>query len=196
MGKLMAVAVLLLYLCGCSAAGSAPSSFTPTTGKATTSSQTTTTAAPSMTTVTLGHDDPGRDYGTPDIDVAFDRNKAQQVLELMNKARSDAGLSPLVMDEGAMMEAAKTRAKDITVAFGHYRPNGDGFFTVFQQYHVDYKAAGENLAAGQPTASIAFNSWWKSETHHANMMNAHFTHVSIAVTEYNGELFWVQLFRK
>ncbi len=173
------------------------SSSLPNTGTSESrTSTTTTTTTAGMTTVTLGDNDPDKNYGTPDIQVTWDTQKAEDVLALMNAARAKEGLAPLTMDTGAMMDAAKTRALDITVTFDHYRPNGDGFFTVYQQFNIDYAAAGENLAAGQPTAAVAFQSWWNSETHKANMMNKHFTHVSIAAMTYNGEPFWVQLFRK
>ncbi len=177
------------------AAETAPS-VTTTATTTTTAAATTTTTTAAMTTVTIGKDDPDKDYGTPDLTITWDTQMAQEVLRLMNAARAREGVAPLTMDEGAMMEAAKARALDITVLFDHYRPNGDGFFSVFQQFGVDYSAAGENLAAGQPTAAIVFDSWWNSETHKANMLNASFTHVSIAAMTYNGEPYWVQLFRK
>ena len=138
---------------------------------------------------------PGRDYNTPDVVGVWNEQMPDEVLTRVNRARAEQGLPALTMDTGAMMEAARTRAKEITADFAHKRPNGDHNFTVFDQYDVPYRFAGENLAAGQPTADIVFDGWWNSETHRANMMNQHFTHVSIVALWYDDEYFWVQLFR-
>lgn len=136
-----------------------------------------------------------RDYGTPAIAGEFDTALAQGLLRLMNDARRTAGAEPLTMDTGALMEAAYTRAKEITVWFDHQRPHGDGWDTVFAQYGVRYRYAGENIASGQPTAESAYNSFWNSETHRENMLKDGYTHVAIAAMRWENTVYWVQLFR-
>lgn len=39
--------------------------------------------------------------------------------------------------------------------------------------------AGENILAGLETAEAAFNEWWNSPGHRANMENCNYTHVGI-----------------
>lgn len=136
-----------------------------------------------------------RNYGTPNISAAWDTALAQGLLKLMNDARRTVGEEPLIMDEGALMQAARTRAKEITVLFDHQRPNGDNWDTAFAQYRVDYRYAGENIASGQPTAESAYNSFWNSETHRENMLKDSYTHVAIAAMRWEDTVYWVQLFR-
>ncbi len=116
------------------------------------------------------------------------------VLTMLNKARTDAGLSKLTMDQGNMMTAAKIRAKEITVHWAHERPNKDKWDTVYNEAGVKYNARGENLAQGPTSAQAVFDAWMTSEGHKANIMEARFTHISIACLEYAGSFYWVQLF--
>lgn len=193
---------LLLGSCSRAAAGDNSATFVPDSTSpippTVTADVPSSTTPPSsdpepMTTATTAP--PGREYNTPDVAGVWNERMPDEVLAQINRARAEQGLDALTMDTGAMMEAARTRAKEITVDFVHRRPNGDHNFTVFDQYNVPYRFAGENLAAGQPTAEAVFDSWWNSETHRANMMNQHFTHVSIVALWYQDEYFWVQLFR-
>lgn len=143
-------------------------------------------------------DDPSaaqKNYGTPNIHGEYNQDMAKGLLKLVNDGRKTDGKSPLTMDEGDMMEAARTRAREITTLFEHQRPSGDGWETVFSQYHVSYRHAGENIASGQITAESAYNSFWNSQTHRDNLMNENYTHVSIVALRYNGVVYWVQLFR-
>ena len=140
-------------------------------------------------------DDAGKDYGTPQIEAEYEPAMAAGLLKLMNDARKTDGEPPLTMDEGAMMDAARTRAREITAVFDHQRPNGDNWATAFSQHHVNYRYAGENIASGQPTAESAYNAFWNSETHRDNMLKAVYTHVSIVSMRYDGVMYWVQLFR-
>ena len=134
-------------------------------------------------------------YEQPNIDVTYHEDLAQEVLDYLNSVRKTAGLGELSMDHGAMMDAAKARAKEITVYFAHERLNGDDNFTVFKEYGVSYRYAGENLASGQPSVASVFSSWWNSPDHKKNLMGEHYNRVSIVCMEYEGQMYWVQLFR-
>lgn len=134
-------------------------------------------------------------YGTPYIADTFDKDMATEALEHVNNGRVTAGMEPLQVDNGALEKAAKVRAKELTEHFGHQRPNGETWQTVFVQYHVPGRLRGENLASGQPTAAAVYNSWWNSASHKENMMNPDYTRTSIVCLEYNNTCYWVQLFR-
>ena len=107
------LAIAILGGCIGNTASSLPDETTGTTATVTTAVTTTTTAAetaPSvtttatttttvaMTTVTISKDDPDKDYGTPDLTITWDTQKAQEVLRLMNAARTREGVAPLTMD--------------------------------------------------------------------------------------------------
>ncbi len=119
---------------------------------------------------------------------------AQDVLDSVNKARKDANLKELTMDNGNMMTAAKIRAKEITVHWDHARPDGAKWDTVFVEEGVTYNCRGENLADGYTTAQSVFEGWMNSPGHRGNIMNGQYTHISIVCFDVNGHFYWVQLF--
>lgn len=136
------------------------------------------------------------DYGTPAPCGAFNESMPQSVLQRLNADRRAAGVPELKMDYGSMMQAAQTRALELTVHFAHERPNGDPWNTVFSQHAVYSHHIGENLAAGQSSPETVYKSWWDStQGHKENMLNENYTHVSIACLYVNNKYFWVQLFR-
>lgn len=121
---------------------------------------------------------------------------AQQVLDMVNARRGEAGLAPLVMND-AMVSAARIRALEIVQSFSHTRPNGTSCFTVLDESGVGYLGAGENLAAGQWSPESAMNSWMNSEGHRDNILNGSFNQIGIACYYDEGSpygYYWVQCF--
>jgi uncharacterized protein YkwD len=163
---------------------STPSSKTPST--TTTKTTTTTTKAPTTAAK--------KDHGTPNINGTYHDDMANAVLTKLNAARKDAGLNELTMDRGNLMNAAKIRAKEITVHWAHERPDKANWDTVFDEEGAKYNARGENLADGFQTADAVFEGWMNSPGHKANIMESRFTNISIVCFEYNGHFYWVQLF--
>ncbi len=134
-------------------------------------------------------------YGTPYLPDNFYEDMASEALEYINNDRKTAGLGELQPDDGALLKAAKTRVKELTVLFDHARPNEESWETAFDQFHVPGRMRGENLASGQSTAATVYNSWWNSPSHKENMMNGDYTYTAIVCMEYEGTYYWVQLFR-
>lgn len=135
-----------------------------------------------------------KNHGTPNINVTYHDDMADDVLSLLNKARKEAGLGELKMDNGNLKNAAKIRAKEITIDWAHERPDHDEWYTVFDEENVSYTARGENLADGFDTVDSVFEAWMNSIAHRNNILSAQFTHISIVCMEYNGHFYWVQLF--
>lgn len=121
---------------------------------------------------------------------------AEQVLEIVNARRAEAGLEPLTMNY-TLVSAAKVRAAEIVQSFSHTRPNGSSCFTAWDEAGVGYSGAGENIAAGQWSAESAMNAWMNSEGHRANILNGSFTQIGIACY-YDPDspygYYWVQCF--
>ncbi len=124
---------------------------------------------------------------TVNITGSCNYSSAYSVLKLVNQERSAAGLSSLTMDKD-LLNAAMQRAAETSVYFDHTRPSGDSCFT------VSAKAYGENIAAGQTTASSVMNSWMNSSGHKANILGSGYTTIGIGCFKQNGMTFWVQLF--
>lgn len=116
-------------------------------------------------------------------------NYAEEMLALVNQARSEHGASALSLDS-KLCDAANKRAQEIATKFSHTRPDGRDCFTVLDEYGVSYYGCGENIAMGSSSASSIFNMWMNSSGHRANILNSSFRYIGIG--KYGN--YWVQLF--
>ena len=93
--------------------------------------------------------------GRISIKATYDYEKAFEVLNQVNKQRKAAGARPLTMDR-ELLDTAMLRAHETSVFFQHVRPNGEDCFT------ASGLMMGENIAAGQKTASRVMEGWMVS----------------------------------
>lgn len=124
---------------------------------------------------------------------AANENYARQVAGLVNKERSANGLGYLKYSS-QLSQAARLRAQEIVSSFAHTRPDGTQCFTVFDEFGIGYYAAGENIAAGQPSPSSVMTAWMNSSGHRANILNSNFNYIGVGVVYEGGMYYWVQLF--
>lgn len=122
-------------------------------------------------------------------------NFIQEVLELVNIERQKESLRPLKIS-ASLNHYAQIRTEEITKTFSHRRPNGSSCFTIIPQ---PYRLAGENIAAGPPSAKIVVEAWMNSPSHKENIMNPKFREMGIGYlylpnSEYKH--YWTQLFRR
>lgn len=131
---------------------------------------------------------PAQQTGQPAKDT---QGFTQQVLDLVNKQRQNAGLNTLNMD-GSLSNMALVKAQDMinNNYFDHNSPTYGSPFDMMQQFGIPYSYAGENIAKGQTSAQQVMNDWMNSEGHRANIMNNNFKKIGIGY--YNGA--WVQEF--
>ena len=54
-----------------------------------------------------------------------------------------------------------------------------------------WRSVGENIAMGNVPADQIFTMWMNSTGHAANILNAGYTQVTIAVAQDSGGVFWV-----
>lgn len=127
--------------------------------------------------------------------AASSDNFVEQVIELVNQARTQEGLAALTQDK-LLCAAADIRAEEISRVFSHNRPDGASCFSALREQNISYTAAGENIAAGQATPSDVVQAWLNSEGHRANIMNGKFTSTGVSHTVINGRHYWVQIFIK
>jgi len=120
---------------------------------------------------------------------------AQEVHRLTNIERSNLGIQSLGSSQ-SLSRLATIRAREIITSFSHTRPDGREFFTVFDDNEVEYRRAGENLAAGQLSPAEAVRSWMTSTTGHREaLLNAEFNNLGVGVTmDDEGRLYWTQIF--
>ena len=106
------------------------------------------------------------------------------VIALANGARSKAGLSVLT-ENAKLSEAARNKANDMIKNdyFAHTSPKGVEPWYWMKQEGYQYQAAGENLAINYTDAKEQHNAWMKSATHRANIMNARYREIGVAVVK-------------
>jgi uncharacterized protein YkwD len=92
--------------------------------------------------------------------------------------------SPLRMN-AALRCAARKHSLDMATRgfFDHDNPDGQDPFDRIELAGYDFRAAGENIAAGQPTAQEAMDSWMTSPGHCMNIMSAEFTEIGVGYTK-------------
>ncbi len=123
-------------------------------------------------------------------------SEAKAVLDLVNQERSKQGLQPLTLSE-KLTSIANTKAQDMADKnyFDHTSPTYGSPFEMLEHFGVSYKAAGENIAAGQKSAEQVMNDWMNSSGHRANILNENYTELGVGYVQggsYGTE--WVQLF--
>lgn len=116
---------------------------------------------------------------------------AEEILALVNKERTAAGVSPLTLN-ATMTAAATERAGEITEYFSHDRPDGSSCFTIFDEYGLSWSSVGENIAYGYYSSESVMNGWMNSEGHRSNILSSDFTELGVGYCDG----YWVQIFRR
>jgi len=117
---------------------------------------------------------------------------ANEVIALVNEERAAIGLSAL-SSNSQLTSAANIRSPEIAVYWSHTRPNELGScFTAISG--LSYWTAGENIAAGQTSATEVMEDWMNSKGHKANILKTDFTMIGVSCYLYEGTYYWVQFF--
>jgi uncharacterized protein YkwD len=119
--------------------------------------------------------------GYTDTHVAVDPTAEAQMLTLLNQARAQQGLKPLVLNIGAR-RVARAHSQDMFARgyFSHITPEGETPFDRMRAGGVSFGAAGENLALA-PTVQLANQGLLASPPHRANIMSTQFRTVGIGI---------------
>lgn len=123
----------------------------------------------------------------------------KEILRLVNVERNKAGLASLSWYEDAYC-FTKTRATECLTKFSHTRPDGSAWTTVYTNSGVLlYGTCGENLhlAQGYSIEEIAaqtVSDWMNSPGHKANILNASYKQIAIAVVKDGDRISSVQNF--
>ncbi len=124
----------------------------------------------------------------------------QEIIDLVNVERSNAGLSPLAYQERLAI-AARCHASDMATNgyFDHNSPDGSTPGMRVERAGYVWGAWGENIATGQTSAQEVMNVWMNSSGHRANILNPGFTEIGVGHA-YNNQSgfgpYWVQDFGK
>ena len=122
-------------------------------------------------------------------------SKADELLQLVNAERAQAGVAPLSMGSSALNAAAQARAEELTVNYSYNRPNGSREFTILPEYGVDDVSVGENYWAAAEDASDVVAAWNRYDFFKERMLDKDATSVGVGYYE-GGEYgnYWVMIF--
>ncbi|MFD2043499.1 CAP domain-containing protein [Ornithinibacillus salinisoli] len=139
---------------------------------------------------------------TPDEPGAGDAQQGQghnlneferTVVELTNQERRNAGLNDLQIDN-ELSRVARMKSVDMQENdyFSHNSPTYGSPFDMMAQFGIDYRSAGENIAAGQRSPEEVVQAWMNSEGHRENILNGGFTHIGVGFEDQGNN--WTQMF--
>lgn len=108
------------------------------------------------------------------------------LVELTNQERLKNNLPPLTQNP-LLDSAAYMKAMDMVKNgyFNHDSPSGTKPWYWFDRSGYNYKYAGENLAIGFVESNEVSDAWMASPTHKANIVNAKYRDIGIAVLKAN-----------
>lgn len=151
------------------------------------------------------------------ISVKYGQTEARKIFNMINEMRTSStdawywneddttkttcsALSELAYDYDLERLAMK-RAAEIALSYSHTRPNDGRSFSVYSEEGItNWRALGENIAAGYLSAE-AVNMGWREDNenyvgqgHRRNMLSADFNCGGIGHVYYNGYHYWVEEF--
>lgn len=135
---------------------------------------------------------PGQKITIPQQDAAVSEYE-KEVVRLVNKIRSENGLSSLTMD-WQLSRVARYKSRDMHDKgyFSHTSPTYGDPFEMMKSFGISYTAAGENIAKGQRTPQAVVDAWMSSSGHRANILNRSYTKIGVGyVADGN---YWTQMF--
>jgi uncharacterized protein YkwD len=122
---------------------------------------------------------------------------AQQIVNLVNQERANAGAGPVTLHP-ALTSAAQAHSNDQAArnSMTHYSANGANGGQRIAAAGYAYRAWAENIAAGQPDAASAMDAWMSStEGHRENILNPRYTDIGVGLAySASGVPYWTQDF--
>ncbi|MCU1681701.1 MAG: Conserved putative secreted protein [Amycolatopsis sp.] len=163
-------------------------SSTPTTPPSTSSPAPTTPAAP--TTSSSAPAAPPAPPAPPKSTRSD--SQADQVVDLVNQARADAGCAPLSV-ESHLTNAAQEHSDDMSARnyFSHDTPEGVSFDQRIRAAGYSQPGA-ENIAKGSTSAKQTMQLWMNSSGHRQNILNCSLTKIGVGVA--TDGWYWTQDF--
>jgi uncharacterized YkwD family protein/spore coat assembly protein SafA len=119
-----------------------------------------------------------------------------QVIVLVNQERAKNGLKALKanweLSRVARYKSADMRDRNY---FSHTSPTYGSPFDMMKAFKISYQAAGENIAAGQPTAEQVMKGWMESPGHRKNILSPQFTEMGVGYAQGGSyRHYWTQMF--
>ena len=114
-----------------------------------------------------------------------------QVLGMVNTARAGAGLAPVAWDARVAV-AAQAHSADMAAmnVMTHTGSDGSNAGDRLLRAGFDWRAWGENVAAGMTSVQAAFDAWMGSSGHRAQILG-NFTVIGLGAAQgSSGNIYW------
>lgn len=137
---------------------------------------------------------PGQKVTIPNLDST--KSIENQVITLTNQERAKHGLRALAQD-WELSRVARYKSMDMRDKnyFSHTSPTYGSPFTMMKNFGIAYRAAAENIAAGQTTAQEVVNAWMNSPGHRANILSSNYTYIGVGYAQGGSQRhYWTQMF--
>ncbi len=119
----------------------------------------------------------------------------QQVVNITNQRRAEAGLAPVSVDS-RLMNAAQAHSVDQARRgrMTHTGSDGSNGGTRITRAGYTWSKWGENVAAGYSNATSVMNGWMGSSSHRANILNRSMKHIGVGLAySSNGTTYWTMV---
>ncbi|WP_346725794.1 CAP domain-containing protein [Alteribacter keqinensis] len=117
----------------------------------------------------------------------------RQVIELTNAERRNNGLSELDTNiDLCMVAREKSRDMQQNNYFSHTSPTYGSPFDMMRDFGIQYNAAGENIAQGQPTPEQVVQQWMASAGHRENILSNSYNQIGVGYESQGNH--WTQMF--
>ncbi|MBG9784863.1 SafA/ExsA family spore coat assembly protein [Shouchella lehensis] len=138
---------------------------------------------------------PGQTIQLP-IQQSQGQSIEKEVVRLVNEERAKHGLQPLKenweLSRVARFKSADMRDKNY---FSHTSPTYGSPHQMIRDFGIQYRASGENIAAGQTSAQAVFQSWMNSSGHRQNILSPTYTEIGVGYAEGGSyRHYWTQMF--
>lgn len=120
------------------------------------------------------------------------------IIKLTNKYRKENGNLVELAENSKLDSSAQNKLQDMFSGqyFEHFSPKGKGVGDLGTEVGYEYILIGENLALGDFRDDLALvDAWMASPGHRANILNAHYTEIGVAVAKgmYEGRNVWISV---
>jgi uncharacterized protein YkwD len=111
-------------------------------------------------------------------------SEIRELAKLVNARRARLGRSPLVWDD-RLARVAQHHSEDMAKRhfFAHVNPDGLDPFERLSAAGIRYRAAAENIGAGQRDAAEMFEDWMDSSGHRRNLESPRYDRHGIGLYE-------------
>lgn len=151
------------------------------------------TAFLGMSISSQAEEDDEEEYAFIDLYGYADYEDSLAMLDLINEKRAAQNLNSLEMDAD-LWDCAMYRASELAVYYGDTRPDGTDHSAIWEEWEIECKVKGENIAAGYGSVESVMEYWMSSDDSKNRILGSDYTRAGIGIFIHEDVAYWVQMF--